>query len=449
MRTLLSNAIIVNEGRAFIGHLVIKDDIIETISEGGKAPCGDYDKCVNATGCFLLPGVIDTHVHFREPGLIEKADIESESRAAAWGGVTSFFDMPNTIPQTTDLLALEDKFKRAEKKSHVNYSFFFGVTNDNLDLLPQIDQHRVPGIKLFMGASTGNMLVENEETLRHLFCHAELPIVAHCEDNEEINRRMKKVMRRYGDDPPVELHHIVRSADGCFSSSSLAVKLAKEYGTRLHVAHVSTREELSLFQPFFEDEELPRVTAEVALPHLLFSCEDYATRGALVKCNPAVKTIGDREALRRALSDGRLFSVATDHAPHLRGEKVGGCRRAASGMPMVQFSLVCMLRLVDEGWISMERMVQLMCHHPARLFDINRRGFLRQGYKADLVVVRRCKPWTLTNEMVQSKCGWTPLEGERFEWRVEHTFCNGRHIFDQGCFDENVRGEEVAFRIDR
>ena len=447
MRTLLSDATIVNEGRSFYGHLVVKDDCIEKICEGGKAPCGDYDECVDAAGCFLLPGIIDTHVHFREPGLTAKADILSESRAAAWGGVTTFFDMPNTIPQTTTLEALEDKFNRAKRGCHVNYSFFFGATNDNIDLIPKIDPNRVPGIKVFMGASTGNMLVDKKETLQHLFGIAKLPIVAHCEDNTEINRQMEMAMKRYGDDPPVELHPLVRSAKGCFDSSSLAVDLAKVTGARLHVAHVSTQQELALFQPYREGDELPRITAEVAMPHLLFSDADYRLRGALVKCNPAVKTEEDRKALRSALSDGRLFSVATDHAPHLISEKEGGCRKAASGMPMVQFSLIGMLALLDDGWISMERLVQLMCHHPAMLFDIHHRGFLRPGYKADLVLVRREEPWTLTDEMVKSKCGWTPLKGERFNWRVEHTFCNGRHILDRGRFDDSVQGEEVEFRI--
>ncbi len=446
MRTLLSGATIVNEGRSFVGHLVIKDDCIEKIYEGTNAPCGIYDLCVDASGCFLLPGVIDSHVHFREPGLTAKADILSESRAAAWGGVTTFFDMPNTIPQTTTLKALEDKFKTAERGCHVNYSFFFGATNDNIDLVSQIDQTRVPGIKVFLGASTGNMLVDRRETLIRLFRNASMPIVAHCEDNGEINRQMEIAISSYGDDPPVELHPLVRSAKACIDSSTFAVNLARETGARLHVAHVSTQQELSLFQSYKEGDELPRITAEVALPHLLFTKADYCLRGALVKCNPAVKTEEDRKALRQALSDGRLFTVATDHAPHLRNEKVGGCRKAASGMPMVQFSLIGMLRLVDDGWISMERLVQLMCHHPAMLFEIQGRGFLRPGYKADVVLVRRGEPWTLTNEMVKSKCGWTPLEGERFNWRVVHTFCNGRHILDHDCFDDSVQGEEVRFR---
>ena len=371
MRTLLSDATIVNEGRSFHGHLVIKDDSIEKIYEGKNTPCGKYDVCVDASGCFLMPGIIDSHVHFREPGLTAKADILSESRAAAWGGVTTFFDMPNTIPQTTTLKALEDKFKRAERGCHVNYSFFFGATNDNLDLISQIDPNRVPGIKVFIGASTGNMLVEKRETLQHLFRNTPLPFVAHCEDNGEINRQMEIAINRYGDDPPVELHPMVRSAKGCFDSSALAVDLARETGARLHVAHVSTQQELALFQPYKEGDVLPRITAEVAMPHLLFTKADYLLRGALVKCNPAVKTDDDRMALRRALSDGRLFTVATDHAPHLRSEKVGGCRKAASGMPMVQFSLIAMLNLVDDGWISIERLVQLMCHHPALLFEIH------------------------------------------------------------------------------
>ena len=448
MRTLISNATIVNEGLSYHGHLVIEDDYIQDIFKQEKAPCGDYDESVDATGCLVIPGVIDTHVHFREPGLTAKADIESESRAAAYGGVTTFFDMPNTVPQTTTMEALDDKFARAARKSHVNYSFFFGATNDNMHLVAQLDPHRIPGVKLFMGSSTGNMLVDKEDALRRLFHDATLPIVAHCEDSGEIDRKMREVVQCYGDDPPVSLHPLVRSAKACYDSSSLAVALAREYGSRLHVAHVSTREELALLDVCHENEPLPSITGEVVVAHLMFSDADYATRGALVKCNPAVKTADDREALRKALGDGRLYTIATDHAPHQRSEKVGGCRKAASGMPMVQFSLPCILRLVDEGWLTVERMVQLMCHHPARLFDIYKRGFLRKGYKADVVVVQKGEPWTLTENMVQSKCGWTPLEGERFQWRVVHTFCNGRHILDHDKFDVDAKGEEVAFRKD-
>jgi dihydroorotase len=447
MRTLLHDAEIVNEGRTFRGDLVILDDCIEGVHEHGDTPRGNYDKCVDASGCVVIPGVIDTHVHFREPGLTHKADIESESRAAAWGGVTTFFDMPNTVPQTTSLEALHDKFRRAAMSSYVNYSFFFGATNDNVGLLTQLDKHEVPGIKLFMGSSTGNMLVDREEVLQRIFQTASLPIVAHCEDTGEINRRMKEAVEGYGDDPPVALHSKIRSTEACVRSTSLATRLAKTFGARLHVAHISTREELQLIDDWKEDEMPPLVTGEAVVPHLLFTEDDYDVRGALVKCNPAIKTVQDRDALRKALSKGPIYTVATDHAPHHRSEKEGGCRKAASGMPMVQFSLLCMLRLVDEGCLDLPQMVRLMCHHPARLFDIHQRGYLRKGYKADVVIVRKGSPWTLRNEQVQSKCGWTPLEGEQFAWKVEHVFCNGRHIVNHDRFDPEARGEAVRFRM--
>lgn len=446
MLTLLHDADIVNEGRMFKGDPVILDDCIEGIYEHGDTPRLSYDASVDASGCVVMPGVIDTHVHFREPGLTHKADIESESRAAAWGGVTTFFDMPNTVPQTTSLDALADKFERARQTSHVNYSFFFGATNDNIDLFPLLDKHRVPGIKLFMGSSTGNMLVDKVEALQRVFKEATLPIVTHCEDTGEINRRMREAVEAYGDDPPVALHPKIRSAQACIMSTTLATRLAKNYGARLHVAHISTRDELQLLDNWSEGEQ-PLITGEAVVPHLVFTDQDYATRGALVKCNPAVKTAEDRDALREALKTGGIYTVATDHAPHCRSEKEGGCRKAASGMPMVQFSLIAILRLVDEGCLDLPTLVSLMCHHPAMLFDIHKRGFLRKGFKADVVVVRKGKPWTLSDADVQSKCGWTPLAGEKFAWRVEHVFCNGRHVLCHDRFDPEARGEEVRFRM--
>ncbi len=446
MSILISNATIVNEGQSVFGHVVIDGDTISQISFEKEAPHGSYDKRIDAMGCVVMPGVIDTHVHFREPGLTAKADIESESRAAAFGGVTTFFDMPNTVPQTTTEEALDEKFRLAAAKSHVNYSFFFGATNDNISLLNSVDTHRVPGIKLFMGSSTGNMLVDRDEALRRLFAQATLPVVAHCEDTALITWQMAEARQRYGDDPPVELHPKVRSEEACYASSAHAVALAREYGTRLHVAHLSTARELSLFPSWDGRATMPRITAEAVIAHLVFSDADYASLGTRVKCNPAVKTAADRDALRHALSDGRILTVATDHAPHRLADKQGGCRKAASGMPMVQFSLPAMLQLCDEGVISLPRLVQLMCHHPAMLFDVNRRGFLRPGYKADIVVVRPHAPWTVTPAVIQSKCGWSPLEGHRFDWRVEHTFCNGRHVMDNGVLDETARGEQVTFR---
>lgn len=442
MRTLIKNGTIVNEGRSFLGDLVVDGEQIEEIYEG-KAPRGIYDQVIDASGCFVLPGVIDDHVHFREPGLTRKADIESESRAAAFGGVTSYFEMPNTNPQTTTLEALEDKFALGAQKSHVNYSFFFGATNDNVDLFDRLDVHRIPGIKLFMGSSTGNMLVDKYESLRQIFVKAKkmgLPVMTHCEDTDIINRNMAAYQEKYGEDPDVKFHPEIRSVEACYESSSLAVKLAKESGAHLHIAHVTTARELEFFG---KDEN---ITGEAVIAHLYFSDEDYADKKAFIKCNPAIKTVNDRKALREALADGRISVVGTDHAPHEWKDKQGGCAKAASGMPMVQFSLVSMLELVDKGVLSIERMVEVMSHHPAKLFHVDKRGFLRPGYQADIVIVRPHTAWTVQKEIIQSKCGWSPMEGHEYQWQVEQTICNGHLIYNKGEFDEAYRGEELTFR---
>ena len=442
MRTLIKNGTIVNEGRSFLGDLVVNGEQIEEIYEG-KAPRGIYDQVIDASGCFVLPGVIDDHVHFREPGLTCKADIESESRAAAFGGVTSYFEMPNTNPQTTTLEALEDKFALGAQKSHVNYSFFFGATNDNVDLFDRLDVHRIPGIKLFMGSSTGNMLVDKYESLQQIFVKAKklgLPVMTHCEDTDIINRNMAAYQKKYGEDPDVKFHPEIRSVEACYESSSLAVKLAKESGAHLHIAHVTTARELEFFG---KDEN---ITGEAVIAHLYFSDEDYADKKAFIKCNPAIKTVKDRQALREALADGRISVVGTDHAPHEWKDKQGGCAKAASGMPMVQFSLVSMLELVDEGVLSIERMVEVMSHCPAKLFHVDKRGFLRPGYQADIVIVRPHTAWTVQKEIIQSKCGWSPMEGHEYQWQVEQTVCNGHLIYNKGEFDEAYRGEELTFR---
>lgn len=442
MRTLIKNGTIVNEGCSFLGDLVVNGEQIEEIYEG-KAPRGIYDQVIDASGCFVLPGVIDDHVHFREPGLTRKADIESESRAAAFGGVTSYFEMPNTNPQTTTLEALEDKFALGAQKSHVNYSFFFGATNDNVDSFDRLDIHRIPGIKLFMGSSTGNMLVDKYESLQQIFVKAKklgLPVMTHCEDTDIINRNMAAYQKKYGEDPDVKFHPEIRSVEACYESSSLAVKLAKESGAHLHIAHVTTARELEFFG---KDEN---ITGEAVIAHLYFSDEDYADKKAFIKCNPAIKTVKDRQALREALADGRISVVGTDHAPHEWKDKQGGCAKAASGMPMVQFSLVSMLELVDEGVLSIERMVEVMSHHPAKLFQVDKRGFLRPGYQADIVIVRPHTAWTVQKEIIQSKCGWSPMEGHEYQWQVEQTICNGHLIYNKGEFDEAYRGEELTFR---
>jgi dihydroorotase len=451
MTTLITGGTIVNEGRTFNGSLVIEDEKIAHIIEGNPTPEASYDEVIDASGCFVLPGIIDDHVHFREPGLTEKADIDTESRAAAAGGVTTYFDMPNTVPQTTTLEALEGKFALAAKKSHVNYSFFFGATNDNAVLFPQLDPHRIPGIKLFMGSSTGNMLVDRREALERIFSTASLPIMAHCEDTDIINRNMAEAKAKYGDDPKVTHHSEIRSEEACYESTRLAVELATKHHARLHIAHLTTARELDLIPPSPISHLSPLtphlfITAEATVSHLYFSDRDYPMLGTRIKCNPAIKTEYDRDTLREALNDGRISVIGTDHAPHLLSQKEGGCARAASGMPMIQFSLVTMLELVDQGVLSLERLVELMCHNPARLFEVRQRGFLREGYQADIVMVRPNTGWTVTHDLIQSRCGWSPMEGHMYLWRVERTLCNGHTIYEEGRVDSSYIGQPVAFR---
>ena len=451
MRTRIENAVIVNEGTRFAGTVTIEDDKIMSI-----VPDTDMmharpsaDKVIDARGLVLMPGVIDDHVHFREPGLTQKADIATESRAAAAGGVTSYMDMPNVVPQTTDLDALDAKFRLAEKKSLVNYSFFFGATHTNTDLLERLDPQQICGVKLFMGSSTGNMLVDNENSLKAIFSRSPLLIMTHCEDSAVITANTKAMCERFGEDPDVTHHPDIRSEEVCFRSTELAVRLARETNARLHVAHVTTARELSLFQPGpLTDEATGRmknITAEACLAHLIFTDADYARLGTRIKCNPAVKTMADREALRQALTDGRIDVVGTDHAPHLLSDKEGGCIKAASGMPMIQFSLVSMLALADKGVLGIERVADLMCHTPARLFGIQGRGFIREGAQADLVLLRPSAPWTLHKENILSRCGWSPLEGTTFNWTVEQTYCNGYPVYDHGRINEDIRGQRLTF----
>ena len=442
MSILIKGGHIVNEGRTFDGDIVIENGyIVENTHHSSPV------STIDATGCYVLPGIIDDHVHFREPGLTEKADIESESRAAAAGGVTSYFDMPNCVPQTTTLKALDEKFRLAAKKSHVNYSFFYGATNDNIDTFHLLDATRIPGIKLFMGSSTGNMLVDQQETLERIFKTCELPLMAHCEDTAIINRNMMEAKKAWGDDPQVALHALIRSEEACLSSTRKAIELANKYGTRLHVAHISTAEELELIEPYSVsgDDIVTNITAEATAGHLCFTQLDHERLGSKIKVNPALKTPVDQFMIREALSDGRISVVATDHAPHLLSQKEGGCCKAASGMPMVQFSLVTMLELVDAGVLSIERLVELMCHNPARLFGVCQRGFLRPGYHADITIVRPHSPWTVTADKIESKCGWSPMEGHEFQWRVEHTLCNGHTVYTDGTVNKEVIGEEIRF----
>ncbi len=442
MKTLIKGGHLVNEGRISDGFIVVENGNIIAITK--QQPEASFDETIDASGCYVLPGLIDDHVHFREPGLTAKADIDSESRAAAAGGVTSYFDMPNCVPQTTTPEALEEKFQLASKKSHVNYSFFYGATNDNADSFSQLDATRIPGVKLFMGSSTGNMLVDRQQSLERIFKTCQLPLMAHCEDTNIIDRNMKEVQQAWGEDPPVSMHALIRSEEACLASSAKAVELAKKYGTRLHIAHISTAEELELFTACC-DSVATNITAEACVGHLYFTQLDHESLGAKIKVNPAIKTPVDRFLLREALNDGRISVVGTDHAPHLLEQKQGGCVKAASGMPMIQFSLVTMLELVDEGVLTIERLVELMCHNPARLFGVQQRGFLREGYRADITIVRPHAPWTVTADIIESKCRWSPMEGHEYQWRVERTLCNGQTVYADGVVNDAVIGEEIRF----
>lgn len=440
---LIQDGTIVNEGEIFDGDILIEDDRIKEIGYNIQ-PDHTPDRIIDAHGCVVMPGVIDSHVHFREPGLTHKADIESESRAAAYGGVTTYFEMPNTKPQTTTLEALEEKFRLAAQKSHVNYSFFYGATNDNVESFAQLDRHRIPGIKLFMGSSTGNMLVDKQDSLDAIFAEAsrlDLPLMAHCEDTDIINRNIQEMLSYTpgADDIDLMYHLDVRSREACIESTKRAVALANKHHARLHVAHLSTKEELQMMGN--------GVTGEACIAHLWFEYKDYFTRQTAIKCNPAVKTWEDRYALRLGLMNGQITTIATDHAPHLWEEKQGGCLKAASGMPMVQFSLPAMLWLYSCDWLTLERLVELMCHNPAKLFGVKDRGFLREGYKADIVIIKQTeRPMKVTKDIIQSKCKWSPMEDEMFYLNVYQTICNGRIVYDNGHFDETSHGEAVEFR---
>lgn len=406
-----------------------------------------YDYIIDATGCLLLPGVIDEHVHFREPGLTHKADMFSESRAAVAGGVTAIMDMPNTNPPTVTLKALEQKLELLNQHCIVNHSCYFGATNDNYTLFRELDKTKVCGIKLFMGSSTGNMLVDRLESLEKIFGSTDLLIAAHCEDQTMIRRNTERIRQAYpeNEEIPIALHSRIRTAEACYNSTQLALSLACKMNSRLHVLHLSTNTELQLF-----NKRLPawhqQITVEVCVPHLFFCSHDYDRLGARIKCNPAIKQSHHRTALRRAVDKGLIDTIATDHAPHLLSEKKGGALKAASGMPIIQYSLVGMLKLSDKGYFTIETVVEKMCHAPARIFHIDRRGFIRPDYYADLVLVRPCPQWTVTPDHVLSKCGWSPLEGASFGWKVEKTIVNGQLVYDNGYIDDNYRGKELRFK---
>jgi dihydroorotase len=444
---LIKNATIINEGRTFVGSVLIDGEQIKAIFEANETvKIAESYTVIDATGLLLLPGIIDDQVHFREPGLTHKGDIHSESKAAVAGGITSYFEMPNTKPQTTTIDILEEKYALAAEKSFANYSFLMGVTNDNIDELKKVNPRNVAGVKMFMGSSTGNMLVDNKSTLNRVFSEIPLLIVTHCEDEATIQANIQHYKALLGEDIPVEYHPLIRNAEACYKSSSFAVELAKKYNSRLHVFHLSSALEMSLFT---SDKPLreKRITAEVCVHHLWFTDADYATYGNRIKWNPAIKSESDRQALIDAVNSNRIDVVATDHAPHLWSEKEGSCLKAASGGPLVQHSLVAMLQLVKRGVFTLEKVVEKMCHAPADLFRIEKRGFIRPGFFADLVLVDPNKPWTVTPENILYKCGWSPFEGTSFDSSVLKTWVNGQKVFDNGTFDESVRGQRLLFEV--
>lgn len=442
-RTLIKNALIINEGRSYQGSVLIEGDKIASVSEGSYVP-GMEAEVIDATGKWLLPGCIDDQVHFREPGLTHKAEISTESRAAVAGGVTSYMDMPNTIPQTTTLDALRWKLDRAATVSRANYSFFFGGTNDNLEEVWRIDRSRVPGLKLFLGSSTGNMLVDNPETLEHIFSDSGMLIAVHAEKEEIIRRNREHYIQLYGEDLDISFHSKIRSEEACYASSAEAVELAHKTGARLHLLHLSTAKETTLL-----DNQLPlsekRITGEVCVHHLWFDDSDYARFGNRIKWNPSIKTAADRDALRKAVNDNTIDVVATDHAPHLLSEKEGSCLKAASGGPLVQHSLVAMLRMAEMGIFTKEKVVEKMAHMPADLYHIDRRGYIRHGYFADLVLIDPTVHWTVAKDNILSKCGWSPFEGYTFHHAVWKTFVNGELVYSDGEVNDAVRGRELRF----
>ena len=445
MKTLIKNAQIVNENQIFKGDLLIENDLILKI--GNDISEENAHRVIDADGKYLLPGVIDDQVHFREPGLTHKGDIESESRAAIAGGVTSFIEQPNTVPNAVTQQLLEEKYKIAAEKSLANYSFMMGGTNDNLEEILKTNPRNVAGIKLFLGSSTGNMLVDNPETLENIFSKTKMLIAVHCEDEATIRANTEKYRKEFGDDIPMKFHHLIRSEEACYISSSKAVELAEKTGARLHVFHVSTAKETELFR-----NDIPlkdkKITAEVCVHHLTFTDVDYETKGTLIKWNPAVKTQKDKDGLWKALLDDRIDVIATDHAPHTWEEKQNVYTKAPSGGPLVQHTLVLMIENFKNGKITLEKIVEKMCHNPAILFQIEKRGFIREGYKADVVLVDLNDNSTVTKENILYKCGWSPFEGSVFHSKITHTFVNGNLVYENGKVADEKFGERLLFERD-
>ncbi|PWB25863.1 dihydroorotase [Flavobacterium sp. HTF] len=442
-RILIKNAKIVNEGSIFEGDVLIENDLIVEISDSISLKTSDCI-VIDAEGNYLMPGAIDDQVHFREPGLTHKGDIESESRAAVAGGITSFIEQPNTVPNAVTQEILEDKYQIAAEKSFANYSFMMGATNDNLEEVLKTNPKNVAGIKIFLGSSTGNMLVDNEATLEKIFSSTPMLIAVHCEDETTIKNNLAAFKEQYGDDVPVTAHHLIRSAEACYISSSKAVALAKKTGARLHIFHLSTAKEMELFTNKIPLED-KKITAEVCVHHLWFTDEDYKTKGNFIKWNPAVKTATDRKALWEALNDGRIDVIATDHAPHTKEEKKQSYLNAPSGGPLVQHAVVAMFEAHHQGKISIEKIVEKMCHNPAKLFKIEKRGFIREGYFADLVIVNPTLPWSVNTDNILSKCGWSPFEGYAFRSRITHTFVNGELVYNNFKVKDIRNGKRLLF----
>ena len=438
---LIKKAKIVNENKTFIGDVLIQGAYIKQIAENIEF---NYAIVIDASGKYLIPGMIDDQVHFREPGLTHKANIGTESKAAVAGGITSFIEMPNTIPQATTRDLLEDKFEIASKTSYANYSFMFGGTNDNLEELLKTNPKSVAGVKLFLGSSTGNMLVDNEEVLEKIFSSTKLPISVHCEDEETIRKNTQEFIDKYGEDIPVKNHPIIRSEEACYLSSSKAIELAKKTGARLHVFHLSTAKEMELFRNDIPLKE-KQITAEVCIHHLWFSDKDYDEKGTLIKWNPAVKTENDRDALWEALLDDRIDVIATDHAPHTFEEKNNKYTKAPSGGPLVQHAVIAILEKVKEGIIPIEKAVEKMSHNPAILFNIEKRGYIKEGYYADLVLIDPNRDWMVEKSNLLYKCGWSPFEGQKFSTKITHTFVNGNLVYNDGIFNDEVKGKRLVF----
>jgi dihydroorotase len=440
---LIHHATIINEGNSFIGSVLVENDKIKSVFKD-EVPerIRNQARIIEADGLWLIPGVIDDQVHFREPGLTHKGDIASESRAAIAGGVTSFMEMPNTKPQTTTIEALEQKFELGAQKSFANYSFYMGATNDNLSELKKVNPKNVCGIKVFMGSSTGNMLVDDKKSLSAIFAETGMLIATHCEKEEVIRENLAHYKQALGEDIPVKYHPLIRNAEACYRSSAQAAELADKYGSRLHILHLSTEKEVGLF----ENKPLAnkKITGEVCVHHLWFSDEDYEQYGNRIKWNPAIKTAQDKAALLAGLLSGKLDVIATDHAPHLMSEKQGNIFQAASGGPLVQHSLQVMLEMAKQGKMTVERVIEKMCHAPAELFGIEKRGFIRKGYFADLVLVNPNKPYTVSSENILYKCGWSPFEGNTFSTSIEKTILNGSVAFENGVVND-IRGEALTF----